>query len=91
MSDTLTIDVLKNDEPEIIEIVSGIGPMPNHQVSEGKVRFEKPDGTWGPWVNVYDLVTDWSVDQEGDHYIHPNNIRDLNEDNIQSLDGGSFI
>lgn len=26
------------------------GPMPDHEVSQGMVRFKKPDGSWGQWV-----------------------------------------
>jgi len=28
------------------------GDMPDHQVSNGEVRFEKPDGTWGKWIEA---------------------------------------
>lgn len=69
------------DQPEIIEIVSGIGPMPDHQIDAGSVRFQKPDGSWGEWIETGEGV-DWEVDQEGDHYIHKNNIK--------AIDGGYF-
>jgi len=29
-----------------------IGPMPNHQWDGKRIRFEKPDGTWGEWVDL---------------------------------------
>lgn len=29
-----------------------IGPMPKHQVRNGEVRFEQPDGLWGPWIET---------------------------------------
>lgn len=28
------------------------GPMPAHQARDGEVRFQNPDGTWGPWVRA---------------------------------------
>jgi hypothetical protein len=28
------------------------GDMPNHQVRNGEIRFENPDGTWGKWITV---------------------------------------
>lgn len=28
------------------------GPAPEHEVSGGKIRFKKPDGTWGKWVTA---------------------------------------
>lgn len=28
------------------------GPMPAHQVRGDEVRFQNPDGTWGPWVRA---------------------------------------
>lgn len=28
------------------------GPMPNHEWSGTKLRFEKPDGTWGKWTDL---------------------------------------
>lgn len=29
-----------------------LGPMPKHQWKGTQVRFEKPDGKWGPWVEL---------------------------------------
>jgi hypothetical protein len=26
------------------------GKIPDHQIKNGEVRFEKPDGTWGEWI-----------------------------------------
>jgi hypothetical protein len=28
------------------------GPMPNHQWDGKRIRFEKPDGTWGAWIDL---------------------------------------
>lgn len=28
------------------------GDIPNHQVRNGEIRFEKPDGTWGEWIEI---------------------------------------
>jgi hypothetical protein len=28
------------------------GDMPKHQVDNNKVRFERPDGTWGDWIDL---------------------------------------
>lgn len=28
------------------------GPAPRHQVRNGEVRFENPDGTWGKWITA---------------------------------------
>ncbi|WP_352402677.1 carbohydrate-binding protein [Pyramidobacter sp.] len=28
------------------------GEMPNHEWNDTSVRFQRPDGTWGDWVNV---------------------------------------
>lgn len=28
------------------------GPMPNHEWNGTKLRFEKPDGSWGRWVDL---------------------------------------
>jgi len=30
----------------------GEGSPPKHQVRNGEIRFQQPDGTWGPWVKV---------------------------------------
>ena len=29
-----------------------VGPMPRHEWSGTRLRFEKPDGTWGEWVEL---------------------------------------
>ena len=29
-----------------------IGPMPQHQWSGSRLRFERPDGVWGEWVDL---------------------------------------
>jgi hypothetical protein len=29
-----------------------VGPMPRHEWSGSRLRFEKPDGTWGEWVDL---------------------------------------
>lgn len=29
-----------------------LGPMPAHQVRNDEIRFQNPDGTWGPWVRA---------------------------------------
>jgi len=28
------------------------GPVPEHQVRNGEIRFKNPDGTWGNWVSL---------------------------------------
>lgn len=28
------------------------GDMPRHQISNGEIRFEQEDGTWGNWIRV---------------------------------------
>jgi len=28
------------------------GDKPNHQISKGEIRFEKPDGEWGRWIKM---------------------------------------
>jgi hypothetical protein len=29
-----------------------IGPMPDHEIKGNSIRFQKPDGTWGKWVEL---------------------------------------
>lgn len=33
-------------------VVGDPGKIPDHQVKNGEIRFEKPDGSWGPWIRV---------------------------------------
>jgi len=48
------IDYLLPEKGEIGPIgpVGERGPMPKHEWSGTKVRFENPDGTWGKWVDI---------------------------------------
>lgn len=49
-------------QAEIIAIVKAIlatmelkgekGDIPNHQVENNRIRFEKPDGKWGEWLTI---------------------------------------
>lgn len=39
------------------KVVGETGKIPNHQISNGEIRFEKPDGTWGPWIRVREAQT----------------------------------
>lgn len=43
---TETITKIEQGEP------GPTGPMPDHQISNGECRFEKPDGTWGEWIEA---------------------------------------
>jgi len=29
-----------------------VGPIPKHEINAGRIRFEKPDGKWGPWIDL---------------------------------------
>jgi|DEB0MinimDraft_3_1074331.scaffolds.fasta_scaffold00273_9 hypothetical protein len=29
-----------------------MGPMPDHEIKGNSIRFQKPDGTWGKWVEL---------------------------------------
>lgn len=33
-----------------------IGPMPKHEISGRKIRFEKPNGKWGDWLDLSSAV-----------------------------------
>lgn len=82
--DIQIIEIIKNKEPDIIEIATA-GVIPDHEIDDNlnRIRFQKPDRTWGEWIEFGgESSIDWTEDQEGDYYIHPNNI--------QKLDGGSF-
>lgn len=37
---------------EAFRFVAPPGPKPNHQWSGTSLRFERPDGSWGPYVNL---------------------------------------
>lgn len=28
------------------------GPMPDHEINNGEIRFQNPDGTWGKWIKL---------------------------------------
>ncbi len=33
------------------------GAIPDHEWDGKKLRFEKPDGEWGEWINIWDIIT----------------------------------
>ena len=33
-----------------------VGPIPKHEVSGQRVRFQNPSGAWGPWISFQSQV-----------------------------------
>lgn len=45
--------IARAEEIKAIQPKQGpIGPMPKHQVKDGKIRFERDVGKWGKWIDI---------------------------------------
>lgn len=48
----LLIKYSNGSSQDVGRVVGENGKIPDHEIKNGEIRFEKPDGSWGAWIRV---------------------------------------